>query len=289
MTNILRFSKRISALALLFLVLSLFPPSVIMAAGPLWDSYEVPSSRQKERLYDGADLLTDAEEESLLYTLDGLSEKWQSNIVVLTVDEHTGPIQAYADDYFDYNGFCSEFNESGVLFMLSMADRSWAISTSGSCQFAFTDYGQEYLVEEMLPYLREADYSGAFNKYAQIIDYFLDLYSQGTPYDRGYKPPKTGSDYGRYGLISIIIGLVTGLIPIFSMKSQLKTVKMKSGAAGYAPGGPNLSVKEDTFINKTITKTARPKESDSRSGSSGGSSLHTSSSGHSHGGSSGHF
>ncbi len=288
MTIIQKNIKRITALLLLVYIFALAIPLNIYAGEVLWDSYEIPLTRQKDRVYDGADLLSDSEESALLSTLDSLSNKWQSNIVVLTTDSHSGPIQAYADDYFDYNGFCSDFNESGVLFMLSMADREWAISTSGSCQYAFTDYGQEYLIEEMLPYLKDGEYYDAFNKYAQVSDYFLDLYAQGTPYDRGYKPPKTSGDYARYGFISVIIGLIVALIPILVMKSQLNNVKMKANAAGYAPGGIRVGTKQDTFINKTVTKTPRPKDNGSRGGS-GGSTLHTSSSGHSHGGSSGHF
>ncbi len=263
-------------------------PITAAAADVLWDRYEIPATRVKERVYDGADLLTDSQEQELLNTLDGFSQQWQCNIVVLTTDSHSGPIQDCADDYFDYNGFCTEFNENGVLFMLSMEDRSWAISTSGAAQYAFTDYGQEYLMDQMMPFLKEGDYYGAFNEFAQVSYFFLDLYSKGTPFDYDYEPPKTTADYIRSGIISVIIGLVLALFPILYMKADLNNVKPNPSAAGYAPAGINLVSRDDTFINKTITKTAKPKDTE-RSGSSGGSTLHTSSSGHSHGGSSGHF
>ena len=288
MTSIIKHYKKISVLLLMAYVISLLIPLKVIAGDVLWDRYEIPSTRQKDRVYDAADLLTDSEEENLLSTLDELSNKWQCNIIVLTTDSHNGSIQACADDYFDYNGFCSEFNESGVLFMLSMEDREWAFSTSGAAQYAFTDYGQEYLLEQMLPYLREGDYYDAFNKYAEVSDYYLDLYSQGTAFDKGYKPPKTAADHVRSAVISLIIGLVVAIFPIMGMKSELKTVNMKPNAAGYAPGGAQVRVKEDVFINKTLTRTPKPKDTE-RSSSSGGSTLHTSSSGHSHGGSSGHF
>ena len=289
MTNILKRPSKIAAMLLLVNTFAFAFPLVSSAADVLWDSYEIPSTRQKPRVYDAADLLTDSEEESLLLTMDTLSEEWKCNIAVLTTDSHNGPIQDYADDYFDYNGFKSDYNENGILFMLSMEDREWAISTSGDAQYAFTDYGQEYMTEHMLPYLREGAYYDAFSSYAGTCDTFLDLYSKGTPYDVGYKPPKTAADYRRIALISIIIGIIVGAIPVLVMKSGLKTVKMATGAAGYAKGGVNLNVKEDVFINKTLTKTPRPKETESRGGSSGGSTLHTSSSGSSHGGSHGHF
>ena len=195
-------------------------------------------------------------------------------------------------DYFDYNGFCTEYNESGILFMLSMYDREWAISTSGSAINTFTDYGQAYMVNAMMDDLRNGDYNGAFTTYVKECDKLLEEASKGTPYDVYSKPIRTASDYMSFGLYSVIIGLLLGLAPILKMKSDLKTVKMKPGAGGYQAGSPTLRVCEDRFINKTLQRTPIPRDNNSSGrGSSfgGGSSVHTSSSGHTHGGSHGHF
>ena len=104
MTSIIKHYKKISVLLLMAYVISLLIPLKVFAGDVLWDSYEIPAARQKDRVYDAADLLTDSEEKSLLSTLDELSNKWQCNIIVLTTDSHNGSIQACADDYFDYNG-----------------------------------------------------------------------------------------------------------------------------------------------------------------------------------------
>ncbi len=260
------------------------------AAEVLWDDYTVPTSRQKERLLDNADLLSDAEEILLLDKLDTVSNKWNCNVVVLTVYEHSGPIQDYADDYFDYNGFGADFNDSGILFMLSMFDREWAISTSGRAQYAFTDYGQEYLFDQMRDDLSDSDYYDAFSTYVEVCDRLLEMDSKGTPYDYGVKQPKSSSDILGYILGSLFGGSVIALIPVLKMKSDLKTVRMATNASNYQEsGGIRLSRREDRFVRKTLTKTPIPKDNDSRGGHSGGSTLHTSSSGHSHGGSHGHF
>ena len=261
------------------------------AAEILWDSYEIPATRQKPRLVDNADLLTDSEESALLTRLDETSVKWSSNIAILTVNSHSGPIEAYADDYFDYNGFCSEFGESGILFMLSMENREWTISTSGSAEYAFTDYGQDYLFNEMRGDLSDGDYADAFNTYVDVCDRLLDAYSKGTPVDVGVKPPKTTSDILAYLAGSIALGLALALIPILKMKSDLKTVKMASSATNYT-GRLRLTTSQDRFVRKTLSKTEIPRDNDSngsRGGFGGGSTIHTSSSGHSHGGSHGHF
>ena len=282
----------LSRFILALFLFTLIVPLRAMAAGKLWDSNTIPSSRQKPRLLDEADLLTDSEEAALLSKLDETSQKWSCNIALLTVDDHDGDIQAYADDYFDYNGFGTDYNGSGILFMLSMYDREWAFSTSGSAINAFTDYGQAYLVNAMIDDLRDGDYNGAFTAYVRECDKLLEEASKGTPYDVNSKPIRTASDYVSYGLYSVLIGLLLALAPILKMKSDLKTVKMKAGAGGYQAGSPTLSVCEDRFLNKTLHRTPISHDNNSSGrGSSfgGGSSVHTSSSGHSHGGSHGHF
>ncbi len=255
----------------------------------LWDDYTVPESRQKERLLDNADLLTNEEEQLLLKRLDSVSNNWECNVAILTVDDYSGTIQDFADDYFDYNGFGADFNGSGILFVIAMSDRSWAISTSGSAIYAFTDYGQEYMINQMGSFLSNNDFYGAFDCYIDLCDELLYKYSQGTPLD-----VNSDSQYSSMGILSMIfISLAAGCglatLPILFMKSQLKTVRMATTASGYQSSkGLDIRRKSDRFIRRTITKTPIPRDSGSRGGS-GGSSMHTSSSGSSHGGSSGHF
>lgn len=288
MKKILNVQRNLSLALLLAYLFVLLLPIRVLAADQLWSSNTVPFSRQMPRLVDNADILSDYEEETLSKLFDSISEKWQCNIVGLTVNSAGDDIQAYADDYFDYNGFGADYNGSGILFMLDMGDRAWCFSTSGEAIQAFTDYGQEYLIDHMMEDLKEGYYSDAFETYAKNCDKFLELNSQGTPYDVNSGKLRTKSDYSRFAVYSVIIGLVIALLPILVMKSDLKTVKMNAGASGYQdPNGIKLSRSEDRFVTKTLTKTAKPKDTGSRGG--GGSSVHTSSSGGSHGGSSGHF
>ncbi len=288
--------KKFLFLPILLLILSGIPTSVSYANSEvLWDSYEVPSTRQKERLLDNADLLSDTEEADILAKLDSASAECESNIVILTVNSHTGSIQDYADDYFDYNGFGADYNGSGILFMLSMDTREWAIGTSGTAIDAFTDYGQENLMDQMLPYLSNGDYNDAFITYINVCKSFFKEYANGTPVDYGNESNyKSTSEILGYIPISLIIGLIIALIPIIAMRSQLETVHMKNNAAGYqSHEGLNMRIHQDRFIRSHVTHRPIPQDNGSSSGRSGshhgGSTIHTSSSGHSHGGSHGHF
>ena len=68
----------------------------IVTALPVFAAGDLP------RLVDGASLLNPEEAEELLGKLDGISERQQMDIVVVTVNTLDGKTpQAYADDFFD--------------------------------------------------------------------------------------------------------------------------------------------------------------------------------------------
>ena len=57
---------------------------------------------------------------------------------------------AYADDYYDYNGYGAGADNDGILLLLSMEDRDWWISTTGYGIDAFTDYGIDVIGDEIV-------------------------------------------------------------------------------------------------------------------------------------------
>lgn len=92
--------------------------------------------------------------------------------------------------------------------------------------------------------------------------------------------PEGDFPFGKFILISLVIGLVVAFIVTASMKKKLKTVSFKAGASDYMkPGTLNVTSANDVFLYTNVVKREKPK-SDSSSGSSSSSS----SSGRSHGG-----
>ncbi len=252
----------------------------------------IPDGRLLPRLVDEAELLSKSEAEKLLATLDEISERRQLDIVVVT-NNSLGEknVTQYADDFFDYNGYGFGENHDGILLLLSMDTREWAISTCGSGIDIFTDRGQEYMTDEFLPYISDGEYYDGFNRFAELCDEFAGEYADsGKAYDYG-NMPKQPFGWVKAIIGSLPIGLVAGLIVALVLCSQLNSVKPQNLADEYAKKGSlKLTEKNDLYLYHTITRTARPKDTDSSSGgSSGGSSSHSSSSGSSHGGSHGHF
>lgn len=108
------------------------------------------------RLDDQAGLLDAEQQESLSSTLDEISERDQVDVVVVTVNSLEGKTaQAYAEDYFIDHGYGQGENGDGILFLLDMGDRNWAIATHGYAIEVFTDAGQSYIMDQVKPYLSD--------------------------------------------------------------------------------------------------------------------------------------
>lgn len=238
-------------------------------------------------LFDEPDLLTGSEESELIEKLENICSQKQMEVVVAafeTIGNYT-PME-YADDFYDYNGYGYGENRDGLILIIVMDTSDWWISTRGSAITAFTDAGIDYIGKQIVPYLSDGDYYGAFSRFAEQCVVFIDQANAGDPYDT-HNLPKAPFDKGMALVIAVVIGFIVGKIYTGSLKGQLKTVQAQRAAANYVKDGSmNVTSSRDFFLYRNVTRTA--KESSS-SGSGGGSSTHTSSSGAAHGGGGGKF
>ncbi|RGU04797.1 TPM domain-containing protein [Dorea longicatena] len=245
---------------------------------------DVPAGSELPRLVDDADILTDSEEKELNQQLDTVSEEQECDVIIVTVDSLNGKtVEEYADDYYDDNGYGYGENDSGILFLVAMDDREWNISTSGDAITAFTDAGLAYMEDQFVPDLSDGAYLDAFSKYTSLCDDFLTQAEKGEPYDTGHLPKKKVSLWWIAG--DLLIGAMIAFVMAMIKKTKLKSVKSQVTAAEYEKAGSlDLTVRTDHFVNRVVTtrKIERKQES-------GGSSVHTGSSGKSHGGRSGKF
>lgn len=258
----------------------------LSAVFPVFGAGVIPDERQLPRLVDDADLLTDEQEKELESKLDTISETYACDVAVV-IEESIGGQNptAYADDFYDYNGYGQGEDRSGILLLVTMEERKWAISTCGDAIRIFTDAGQDYISERFASYLSDADYEEAFGTFAKLSEEFIIQGQSGEPYDVDNLPKEPMTIFSLLG--SIVVGAFIALIVTGVMKGQMKTVRKQAAASGYVkPGSMDVTRSNDVFLYNRVTRVAKPKEN---SGGGGGSSTHTSSSGTSHGGSSGSF
>ena len=236
-------------------------------------------SSEYERLLDTASILSDEEQDEITELLDELSERQKMDVTIATVEnlDNYNSIEACADDLYDYCNFGYGTDRDGLMFVVSMEEREWHISTCGYGITAFTDAGIQYVGGQMLDSLADGDYAQ---------DDLIDQARAGHPFDKDDVPRKPMS--ATVPLICIAIGAALGFATVQGMKAQLKSVHKAGSAANYVrPGSMNLTGKQDLFLYSHVDRVKRETKSSSSSG--GGSSTHTSSSGTTHGGGGGKF
>ena len=263
-------------IAAIFLTVSSFPIVTMASEG---------FAREYERLMDMADLLTDEQEEELIAMLDEISERQKMEIVLVTTEDLEGysDISDYADDLYDYCNFGYGENKDGVMLLLNMEDRDWAISTSGYGITAFTDSGIDYLTSTMKEDLSSGNYALAFQTYAKECDWMITQAKEGHPITEKDLPHAPMSPLVLP--ICIVIGLAVAFLIVNSMKAKLKTVHKQTAAANYVKNGSmQLTNRQDLFLYSKVDRVKKAEKN-----SSGNSTTHTSSSGRTHGGSSGKF
>ena len=257
--------KRMTTVFLsLLLALSVFMPINVEAA-------EEASQEAGVRLVDMADLLNDEEEKQLSAKLNYVSDDHGMDIVVVTTDNLEGKEpKAYADDYFDYNGY----SPNGVLLLVSVdGSNKWHMSTTGTAIEIFNDEARAYMSDRFVECFSDGEFMDGFMIYVKGCDEILTMSENGETYkDRlGYKAI----------IISLVLGFVVAFIMAGVKKSKLKSVVEQCSAQDYSrPGSVLLQEHYDNFLNQTTTTRIVRDEGDT---------THSGSSGTDHGGSGGSF
>lgn len=272
--------KRFFTLALaLFFVLSITLP-VCAESG---DGFNSPYAR----LQDDAALLSSDEYNEVLSRLDELSERQSFDVVIHTTEDMDGysSVVAYADDYYDCNGYGYGEDRDGIILVVAMNTRDLYISTCGFGITAFTDYGIDTLLDDVKGYFSDGDYYGGFCSFISEADEYITSAKNGSPYDINdgdyyYSSERSGFFNFTWLMASLIMGLVCALIIVGTMKAQLKTVRPALAAGSYVrKDSIKVKSERDIYLYRNVSRTEIVHES-----SSGGSSTHVSSSGTTHGG-----
>ena len=276
-----RLRSLFAALAALVLAVTLAAPAFAVEGG-FADLYY--------RMYDGAKVLTEDEDNELEDALEEVSLRQSFDVTIASIEslESVGAdsTEQFADDLYDYCQFGYGTDRDGVLLLVSVGDRKWHLSTCGYGITAFTDAGIQYLGQQLTPFMAEGDYAGAFRTFVQWADDYVTAAREGHPYDVNTLPREPLSPM--YLVLALGIGLVLAWVIVGVMKGQLRSVAFQENAASYVrEGSMKLTNQRDLFLYRDVHRTERPKESSSSD--SGGSSTHTSSSGTTHGGGGGSF
>ena len=246
------------------LVILLLLTTVVTAAGG------------QPKIVDDAGLIGASAETTLTQKAERIADTYGVDVVIVTVYSLDGKsAERYADDYFDDNGYGIGSDYSGILLLISMEYREWAISTCGKCIRYFSDRMLDRIFDSMSYYLSSGNYAKAFSVYLDEVDHALN---SATASGSG-----GSTSLVQKILISLVIGAVIGGIILAVMRSSMNTAKRQKNAGNYLVNGSfQMYRQQDIYLYSRTTRTVKEQQSS-------GSSMHRSSSGRSHGGRSGRF
>lgn len=250
--------------------------------------YSVFAADNMPRLVDNANLLSEEEKMELLNKLDEISTRQQMDIVVVTVDSLEGAsAMQYANDFYDRYGYGFGTEKDGILFLVSMEERDWYITTTGYGITALTDAGLNYLSEQFLNDLSAGNYATAFTTFAELCDDFITQARNGTPYDIYFS--EESFSFAKNLGIAFGIAFLLSLFLTEGMKRKLKSVHYQVAADNYIKkNSMQMTQKSDLFLYQNINRRKKVKNNTTQN-HVGGSQTHTSSSGRTHGGRGGKF
>lgn len=266
----------------------------------IWDSITInstvkgaalatPKVDEKEKVYDFADLFTEAEEEILYSKAMDFIKDYDMDMVIVTIDNNNkASARDYADDFYDYNYFGVNSTHDGILLLIDMDNRKVWISTTGNAILVFDDRRINDILDYVQEDLIDAKYNLAANdfikhssKYAKLgisssnIDMKIDENGNYVK-NRDITFSRVLNSIKKMIIFPTIITIIVIIIGVFSHRNVKKAVFAK---AYLKKGSLNMNVVQDRFVTTTTTKTRIETSS-----SSGGSSTHSGSSGTSHGG-----
>lgn len=253
------------------------------------------SKAPEERVYDYADVLTDAEEEKLRSQIAKTEEKLRMDIVIVTIDQSVegrdaareygyrsenweANMQDLADDFWDENGYGynKSFEGDGVLLLHNWyedengSQNGEHISTSGRAEQSLSIYDLDQILYPVDRYY-DTDVYKAYSGFIDAVEARLDT--------------NVGLDFSNL-LGALCLSTIVALI--YAVKNLIQSkAKDTTAVNAYVVGGkPVMNVQRDEFLRKSVTKRHISTSSGGGGGGghSGGGGHHHSSSGASHGG-----
>ena len=200
---------------------------------------------------DEADILSESQEEELSAKLQDISKRAKCHVVVLIVNSvGMSSVEKYAENYFNFCGYGWGDDKSGILLLLSMEGRDYAIYTYGKAYDEFDGTHLDELEDKMLPHFAINNFYEGFLAYADVCEDTL-IYS---------------FDVVGSLVIAVIIGAVISFIILGTMSAKLKTVRPQRAASNYVRHGSfNLTKDLDIYLYRNITRVRRANNSSSSS------------------------
>ena len=258
------------------------------------------------RVFDQAGLFSETEIIQLEEKIAQCRKSTKMDVVIVSAyADGERSAEEYADDYYDYGGFGVGKKASGVLLLYYMDGPGQPggecyISTTGTMINMLTDERIESILDDVYGDLGNRDFAGATEHFLEDVKAYVKegVESGQYTYDRDTGEIVRYHSIRLYevAIAMVIAGILAGSVCLdikkrYAMKQSSREIS-NSLQAYRADCAFCFSVAGDKMVNKYVRSVPIPRNTSSGSGgrghsgssSAGRSTIHTSSSGSSHGG-----
>lgn len=278
---------------------------LVMGSMAVWADQTGAVSGQP-RVFDQAGLFSETEIIQLEEKIAQCRKSTKMDVVIVSAyADGERSAEEYADDYYDYGGFGAGKKASGVLLLYYMDGPGQPggecyISTTGTMINMLTDERIESILDDVYGDLGNRDFAGATEHFLEDVKAYVKegVESGQYTYDRDTGEIVRYHSIRLYevAIAMVIAGISAGSVCLdikkrYAMKQSSREVS-NSLQAYRADCAFHFSVAGDKMVNKYVRSVPIPRNTSSGSGgrghsgssSAGRSTIHTSSSGSSHGG-----
>lgn len=278
---------------------------LVMGSMAVWADQTGAVSGQT-RVFDQAGLFSETEIIQLEEKIAQCRKSTKMDVVIVSAyADGERSAEEYADDYYDYGGFGVGKKASGVLLLYYMDGPGQPggecyISTAGTMINMLTDERIESILDDVYGDLGNRDFAGATEHFLEDVKAYVKegVESGQYTYDRDTGEIVRYHSIRLYevAIAMVIAGILAGSVCLdikkrYAMKQSSREVS-NSLQAYRADCAFCFSVAGDKMVNKYVRSVPIPRNTSSGSGgrghsgssSAGRSTIHTSSSGRSHGG-----
>ena len=278
---------------------------LVMGSMAVWADQTGAVSGQP-RVFDQAGLFSETEIIQLEEKIAQCRKSTKMDVVIVSAyADGERSAEEYADVYYDYGGFGAGKKASGVLLLYYMDGPGQPggecyISTAGTMINMLTDERIESILDDVYGDLGNRDFAGATEHFLEDVKAYVKegVESGQYTYDRDTGEIVRYHSIRLYevAIAMVIAGILAGSVCLdikkrYAMKQSSREVS-NSLQAYRADCAFHFSVAGDKMVNKYVRSVPIPRNTSSGSGgrghsgssSAGRSTIHTSSSGSSHGG-----
>ncbi len=197
-------------------------------------------------------ILNSSEKAQLTERATAIADEYSITICLLTVESLDGKnALSCAENFYDFN-LLNMTEGNGILLLVAVEDREWAVVTNGQTHSVITDSEIDIIMEDVLDKLSYGNYYEAFDLFLTGVEeeYIAEVSAPLTQF-----------------FISLVIGSLAGGITLLVMRSGMKTAKHQYGAGNYmVESSYDLFQCRDIYLYSHTTKVRKPENNSSGGG-----------------------